>query len=791
MALDPEIDTLLMSGLPATAVTIIRRRLAYLATMFANDEPKSGEQNTWLSAGNLCQLLLDAADGAEPQRPDWLVMGAIKDEAKVRGSKSRFPFLAALLATRPGDDPLSRKHEEAVALCIAGGLHAASLWGSDDPATAKAVIEAARAAQQLATPDCDPILASMPSLVRDPFLLQALLGHDVKKARLYAGQEGEPDIAMWLANREPSEPRKQLCSLVGKLKFGRRAITAPNRGAGSHKSRTPMGNVTKTIAASSTLIPRSACSEGPPAFNSPTDNEADPNFRISVDAGQRSANVKYDDDTRPTLESPGRTRTHLHSKSVCLHRTHASAMARDMARRAMHLPCESASATQQETHVFSRVIFSRLSKLSIKDLNYEGLFYAALSLVLGRPPSALSMSYSQTRTSEPGFSGTLSDRYVYQQGVVLPKLAFGQSVSKILRAVPEELIPLPLHSILATGLEAYVRGGCQTLGLDLNNHDDCARRALKSLSNDLPRPWTLSRVCGVLPAALHQMGADRAHAAWILGERPMDAPPTNYSQINQDDVIATYRRALKRSRGAEGPKSPTCRTTIGSRIILTDRAVGAFIQKLCRATRNEGTPFNVAHNQIAVQTYTILALATGHRPVRSPFERLHDFDLASGWVIINDKAIGSASSRLVPLAPTAISCVKLWVDYLSEIAASQRKARPDLAARADAALDNSRPLLFLMDSHAPTQFTPSAVQEIMRPTLPLPANWTRHMTSTILRQTDLSPDIIDACLGHDGLSVGHQSRASPLSHAHLRAFADKIEGWFMTIGLGSSSNGKN
>jgi integrase len=268
----------------------------------------------------------------------------------------------------------------------------------------------------------------------------------------------------------------------------------------------------------------------------------------------------------------------------------------------------------------------------------------------------------------------------------------------------------------------------------------------------------------------------------------MDAPPTSYSQLVAADIVRTYERALAQlglSRAAPRPKAIA--SSVGSPIILKDRALTAFLRltQKNKELADFGGPdgFSKHHNRVAIQSVIVLALATGHRPVQSPFERIHDFDLDAGWVVIDDKAIGRASARLVPLSPTALKHARKWRSYLEQISEAQIIARPTVAQRADMALSGKRPFFFFLENENPKPLTPKAVQEILNPTLPLPANWTRHAVSTALREARLNPDIIDACLGHDGLGVGHQSRQSVLSHKKLRAFSEAVEGWFERIGL--------
>jgi integrase len=727
--------------------------------------------------------------GAEPERPSHFFLRSQAEAALLRGAKAHFPFLPGLLAMRGESDPLSQRHDEIAALVIAGCIHITMTWGPSSRATSTSVINAMRALDQLAQASNSSLLATFPLVLRPLPIVQALLGHDDRKVHRLKGLNDQSDIVAWFELGGRSEPRKQLSALVGKLKFGRAPIFAPNRGFGITRSRKkptlggPEADGSTPIAA---LILRNPLPVGPIAFRVADEFHLPP-LRVR-NQGTLVFDREIEEDARPKIESPPSARRHLQSRSLQLHRSQARIMARDMARRALHLPCEAALPTLEEC----RDLVNSLSELFVGrghgGPSSEGSLYVWLTLLLGCRPSELRFQAIKLGQRLEGFVRMDKGQWVYQRGVSLPDLTYGREMADLLRDKPKRMLQLPLPGGVNSALERFMVASPSQLGFDLVDRDALAREALKSLNSKSTRNWTLDRVASVLPAGLHRLGADRAHVAWILGERPMDAPPTSYSQIVAADIVRTYERALAQLGLARSVKPKAITSSVGSPIILKDRALTAFLRLIGKNKElaDFGGPdsFSEYHNRVAIECLIVLALATGHRPVQSPFERIHDFDLDAGWVVIDDKAIGRASSRLVPLCPTALKHARKWRSYLEQVSEAQIIARPTVAQRADMALSGKRPFFFLLENENPKPLTPKAVQEILQATLPLPANWTRHAVSTALREARLSPDIIDACLGHDGLGVGHQSRQSILSHNRLRAFSDAVEAWFGRIGLG-------
>jgi hypothetical protein len=790
IALPIDVDGLLMRGLPSILQRQIRARLAQLAVLFPKVAPVEAVQNAWLGAGNLAELLVAASNGADPERPDFFLFRSQADVALIKGAKARFPFLPALLAIRADDDPLSQVHDEVTALVIAGCLHLAIAWGVETKGTIVAVTSAARAVEQLAKSTNNNLLATVPSMMRPLPVLQALFGYDQRKDKLIESLKDQRDVANWLANRTKSEPRKQLNSLIGKLRFEKTPIYAPNRGAGVLRSRLGKGEGTSANATEPTIIKplslRTPLPHGPKAFQAFSDIELPP-LQVRMENGGVGSNTDTSDDIRPKIESPPNARRHLKSNSVRLHRTQANAMARDMARRDLHLPCEAATATPQE----ARELVQSLIELNVEHgsgaQSDEGNFYTLCALCLGCMPSTIKFQRIENGEHLEGFVRLQKDRWAYQRGVKLPTLIVAREITDLLCAKPKPLAALELPPELGAVIERFLVRKTGQAGFDLTDPDAIARSALKRVAASSTRAWTLGRVSNVLSATLHQVGADRAHAAWILGERPMDAPPTHYSRLSVDQIMKTYGRALELFWASPQTTASNTVSCVGSSIILQDQALAAFLKFLGETVEKTETKahsdFTQRHNRRALHCYLTLALATGHRPVKSPFERVQDFDFDAGWIVIDDKAIGRASARLVPLCPTSLSSARGWQAYLEAIAQSQIMSKPEIAKRAADALSGERPFFFLVEGDAPAPLEPKSIQDIMRPTLPLPPNWARHAVSTALRQTDLDPDIIDACLGHDGLSVGHQSRHSILSHQQLQGFAAAVETWFEKLGI--------
>jgi len=167
-----------------------------------------------------------------------------------------------------------------------------------------------------------------------------------------------------------------------------------------------------------------------------------------------------------------------------------------------------------------------------------------------------------------------------------------------------------------------------------------------------------------------------------------------------------------------------------------------------------------AHNAVTLYTVTLLLAATGARPIKSPFESSHHFDLFNNRVFIEDK-VGiwsgtQGAGRIVPLPAAASALLRdYYFVHLRHLASELAAITPALANEIDeqaAGRGSTKLPLFFLFVRRPTfdwiEVHPTAILRSGIVKWPLPLNVFRHRAAIRLREFGLDPELIEAQLGH-------------------------------------------
>lgn len=180
------------------------------------------------------------------------------------------------------------------------------------------------------------------------------------------------------------------------------------------------------------------------------------------------------------------------------------------------------------------------------------------------------------------------------------------------------------------------------------------------------------------------------------------------------------------------------------------------------------------HNRIALYTLLILQLSTCHRPIQSPFERLHHFDHNLKTCRVNDKNL-EFEPRITALPELAQKQLMAYIRHLTQTA--ERYASPQhLKHAAKYALQNLGDLFFFEERTAVIPVTPSKMNALLADIIEalnnhyekkyyeklqlftkLPLNWYRHYLAThfrsLIQQGDISQTNFDYFFGHSEKSL--------------------------------------
>lgn len=222
-----------------------------------------------------------------------------------------------------------------------------------------------------------------------------------------------------------------------------------------------------------------------------------------------------------------------------------------------------------------------------------------------------------------------------------------------------------------------------------------------------------------------------------------------------------------------------------------DALRSALVARLDFAVQ-DGASIVDRHNAYVDYCLALLFLASGHRPVVDPFPDPDLFALASGCLLIADKAISDEREwRMVALPPTACRQVKTYLDYLAKL--PQRlfveTGDPQLPVEIADVLGSNRarlPLFFYLQPGGVDwwRVTPKRVAARLADDWPLHVGMWRHMAATELRRKTGRTDWAALHLGHiDGLqhplgktaTMSVMDRLEPLAQAMEHVLSER--GW--------------
>lgn len=271
----------------------------------------------------------------------------------------------------------------------------------------------------------------------------------------------------------------------------------------------------------------------------------------------------------------------------------------------------------------------------------------------------------------------------------------------------------------------------------------------------------------------------------------------HYTQLPTEELTRLWDSALTEGLGLKAPARLRSSEAIGSRHRLSKAVLSQTFSALRAEIDQDRTsetlrPIrNIAesHERFAVYTLELLAAATGHRPVDAPFENIADIDLETGLLGISDKAVsGGRSERVVALPPSALIQLGHWISHLEALHSTLSwRVDPGVAERISAALGHGTmgmPLFFFLSPEGDIiEPWRSEITACRRYVLPVQANLSRHVLRSHLVAADVTPDAIDASLGHARLGEEPWGAISTLSISDLRSVADAAEELLQLLSL--------
>lgn len=312
---------------------------------------------------------------------------------------------------------------------------------------------------------------------------------------------------------------------------------------------------------------------------------------------------------------------------------------------------------------------------------------------------------------------------------------------------------------------------------------------IKEINQRKSTRLTLARIQNYLSFYLNSQGVDATEIALILGKSIEQEPGCSYYQVEVSKLRCIHQDFVSKMMANTDQHlthviTQSSGKLVGSRLIVKTEKIVRLFQALSErlsSLRQQGWDgLESFHNLYVIYIITLLNLATGHRPVRHPYETIDCFDLEAGTVFISDKESRSAlSARVIPLPAIAITQVKYYLKHLDTIQNLITNLAPDIGEKIYSARGGEEPLLFFLNDLKITPVTPGRLEAYCSDIWPLKMNWHRHFMRTWLRAQGIHGHTVDTWMGHIGTGGDGFSRYSALAMRDTRDIAEKINEFFL------------
>ena len=474
------------------------------------------------------------------------------------------------------------------------------------------------------------------------------------------------------------------------------------------------------------------------------------------------------------LAAPSEVKKSLAKQSIL-----ANATINHILRREKYLISDVNQLTTNEVSVLIKYC------LDLNELTVEAI-YILLSLVTGRSLAQIfSEDFNVTKMNKKPFNGRLvivckpqlpeHKQLKNTQGFISP------STGSVILSLPKKLS------------DAYLKRDKEN---DLKTIKEKVSNKISRLNDKYGCRITQARIANFLATFLQQHGTDSVETSLLLGWEPKQVAGTYYYQVSCERLLLIHQKYLvylyqtiseKYSDFIEikGRKdecfedssqlNQTDIVYVGSQLQVKSKYISKLFFKLKEHLESDCYSINEFHNLYTIYTLLLLNLATGHRPVKNPYETANIFDFNAGTMFLCDKESRSTlAARVLVLPELALKQMKKYLSHLAQISLSFSNLSPEKELQITEAIIGKSPLFFFIYNDKITPVIPKNLQEELLSIFPIALNWHRHYMRTILRKHNVSGQIVDLWMGHSGIGNTDMSKFSGLSMSDLRDVANII-----------------
>ncbi|MCB0744127.1 MAG: hypothetical protein KDC67_09500, partial [Ignavibacteriae bacterium] len=293
------------------------------------------------------------------------------------------------------------------------------------------------------------------------------------------------------------------------------------------------------------------------------------------------------------------------------------------------------------------------------------------------------------------------------------------------------------------------------------------------------------RISQYLEHCLINFGVDQTEIGLLLGSEESYITGIDYYQCDNNKIIQPHiyiiNKILSSASITKMPLPTFDKKIVGCKYVAKKSKVKSLFLLMQENLKILNTPLNHYevedfHNLLVTYNILVLNLATGHRPVNDIYETIHEFDLVSKRIIINDKEkTGQSSFRVLALPDICISMIEIYQQYLLNLNKSINKLSSKTKEKIKASIEGESPLFFFIHNNKYIRIKPKILNRYLRNIWPLPQNWNRHFMRSHLRKAGISGECVDMWMGHETNGDVANSRYSGLSMSDARRVANVIE----------------
>ena len=449
----------------------------------------------------------------------------------------------------------------------------------------------------------------------------------------------------------------------------------------------------------------------------------------------------------------------------------------EMRSRAVAAPCGWQGLTDNEV----RIALSECVSSAINDKSPAHAL-VVLSVLLGRRPTdLLALPFLTRRSSDPenGYWYLLKRSIRFVVVLKMPRFKINEfsaqvtdtSVTQIELPIPKSFYPT-LRALQA--LKPRQRQPNSSIANEVKN-------LLSAINMMYCTRLTEPRLAAFMQAHLAGEGLDDVAIRRIRGFQLFHNVPQHYDGCPAKQTLGIYTAYAEKVLSwcdLDGDlEAVSCRAApFGSRLQLHGRYVRKYFETWSSHIDDIRTTWRSLnfHNEYALATYSILSVATGHRPVTRMFENIRDYDPISRELFVADKnSSNSADSRCIVLGDIAAQQLDNYIAHLRQLELKVGAGNITTVRAAKRALNGTGPLLFRVfrekNRHDTIQeFDPGLIEDWLADKWPIDLKWARHFLRTKACEGGLPFEGTNATLGHNG---GGPANFNPFSGTSYRDLA--------------------